>query len=231
MRLRPPGRAPAGAVLLVLLSAALLLTGLWWQGRDDVGLGRADLPVLLWFVEHRTPLLSVVAGAVTRLGGYTAVVLVSLATFTVLGRRGAGGGLRAAVLLAPVVGWLVSSVTKAAAGSARPPSADQLGLALVGRSFPSGHSTLAGIAFGMLALALLRSLRPGPARTTAVVLALLVPLAVGTTRLYLGHHWLTDVLGGWVLAATVVRLAARATRSAGAAPGGAGRCDRGDSSS
>jgi undecaprenyl-diphosphatase len=80
----------------------------------------------------------------------------------------------------------------------RPPAADRIVGALGGWSFPSGHATQAVAAWGMLALILAagRSVR----RKAELLLgALLIVLVVGASRIYLGAHWFTDVLGGYAL--------------------------------
>ncbi|HEX8967052.1 MAG TPA: phosphatase PAP2 family protein [Chloroflexota bacterium] len=94
-------------------------------------------------------------------------------------------------------------------------------------SFPSGHvvqyATLFGIAF-FLVYVLARS---SPRRTAALVLLAVPIVLVGPSRLYLGQHWLSDVLGGYAVAALLLvpycwayatwRLDAARRRVAGAA--------------
>ncbi|SDM37188.1 undecaprenyl-diphosphatase [Streptomyces sp. cf386] len=76
-------------------------------------------------------------------------------------------------------------------------------------AFPSGHAMTATVVCGLL-LWLLH--RYGPERTlwrTAVALAALSVAGVGLTRVWLGVHWATDVVGGWLLGALVVVVAVR----------------------
>jgi undecaprenyl-diphosphatase len=88
----------------------------------------------------------------------------------------------------------------------RPPVADWAAPAS-GYAFPSGHTTTSALAAGLLAWALLRTLRPTRARV-AVVLLTCWALAVGASRVYLGVHWATDVLGGWLFALSLLALCA-----------------------
>jgi undecaprenyl-diphosphatase len=81
---------------------------------------------------------------------------------------------------------------------ARPPVADWA-VRAGGHSFPSGHTTSGAIAAGLLAWGLLR-LRPDRLVRTLAAACCLVAGAVGCSRVYLGVHWPTDVLGGWLLA-------------------------------
>jgi undecaprenyl-diphosphatase len=75
-------------------------------------------------------------------------------------------------------------------------------------AYPSGHAMTATIVCGLL-LWLLHRRRPGRAVwRTALTVALISVLGVGLTRVWLGVHWPSDVLGGWLLGATVVASAA-----------------------
>jgi undecaprenyl-diphosphatase len=66
-------------------------------------------------------------------------------------------------------------------------------------SFPSGHTLNSTVIAGMVAYLLLRRLTSQRARVLTVVLAAGWAVAMGLSRVYLGHHWLTDVMCGWVL--------------------------------
>lgn len=69
-----------------------------------------------------------------------------------------------------------------------------------GWSFPSGHSMTSVIAYGALLVVVLPRLSPRW-RIPVTVLAVLLPLAIGFFRLSLGVHWVSDILGGWLLGA------------------------------
>jgi undecaprenyl-diphosphatase len=70
-----------------------------------------------------------------------------------------------------------------------------------GSSYPSGHAAHS-ILYVWIALTIVLRLRPGMARSTAVLLSgFALTIAVGLSRVYLGVHYLSDVSGGWALGA------------------------------
>lgn len=73
-------------------------------------------------------------------------------------------------------------------------------------SFPSGHATGSMVIYGLLAFLLARRQAPVARRRIAVIAAVAIVL-IGFSRLYLGAHWLTDVVGGWSLGLACVALA------------------------
>ncbi len=71
-----------------------------------------------------------------------------------------------------------------------------------GASFPSGHAFTALVLYGLLAYFIWHATDKRWLRATAIVFAVSTTLAVGFSRLYLGVHWLTDVLGGYAAGVT-----------------------------
>lgn len=72
-------------------------------------------------------------------------------------------------------------------------------------SIPSGHATLATTVFMGLAFLIASACRP-TRRWPIYTLGLVITLAVGISRLYLGAHWFTDVLGSWLLSAALLSI-------------------------
>jgi membrane-associated phospholipid phosphatase len=163
---------------------------------------RVDRAVLDFVVRHRDPALTRAMDIVTTLGASVPLLLV----VAVLGgwwwfRRRTWVPL--VLLLAALAGAHVTfSVMKVAIGRHRPPAA----LAVhrfSGLAFPSGHAAQAAAVWGMWAVLASAHAR-GRGRLGVWAVALLVIVAVGCSRIYLGAHWLTDVLGGWVVGAVWV---------------------------
>lgn len=110
------------------------------------------------------------------------------------------------LVVACALATLVQQALKAAVDRPRPVWPDPVDSAHYA-AFPSGHAMTATVVCGLL-LWLLHS--HGVARAlwrTAVAVAVVSVAGVGLTRVWLGVHWATDVVGGWLLGASVVVLA------------------------
>jgi len=214
-----PGQARGLSLTLGL--AALVAAG-WAFGAltQDVIAGddaaRLDRPVLDWFVDHREPWLTTVLRGVTVLGSSAFLVPLVVAVGLVLWRA-RRSPVPLAYLLASYLGAeLLFRIVKELTRRPRPPAH----LAVThfgGFSFPSGHATVATAVWGAAALTL-GATTTWPRRTALAAGAAVVALVVGVTRLYLGAHWLTDVLAGWALGAgwlVVATLAIRPTSRSG----------------
>ena len=139
-------------------------------------------------------------------GGATAVaipVLVLVGALALQGRRPVRVRLGAGVLLATVAGAGVALRIALSTwiDRERPPSADWLGPAS-GPAFPSGHTTTATLCALSCAWVLAARVRPGRPRGALWATAGTYAFLVGWSRVWLGVHWPTDVLGGWLFAVT-----------------------------
>ena len=145
---------------------------------------------------HDQPLLLRTFEIISHFGRpVTLGVVVSIASIFVWRR----GQRRLAVFLVVTVvgGGLVDSVVKILVDRPRP-VVDHPVITAFGKSFPSGHAMSSIVTYGALLLALLPVL-PGRRRVAAIVVTVGLVLAIGCSRLILGVHFLTDVIGGYVL--------------------------------
>ncbi|MGW4081798.1 phosphatase PAP2 family protein [Streptomyces sp. NPDC004822] len=101
---------------------------------------------------------------------------------------------------------LVQQTLKAAVDRPRPTWPDPVDSAHFA-AYPSGHAMTATVVCGLLLWLLHRYGVAGPHWHTAVAVAAVSVTGVGLTRIWLGVHWTSDVLGGWLLGALVVALA------------------------
>ena len=156
-----------------------------------------DARVLGWALDLESGTLTDLARAVSVLGSLPVVAaLAGLAAIWLGWRRRL---LEAAVLVGgTATTYVLVHVTKAATDRMRPTEAL---VGTDGSSFPSGHAAYA-VALVALAIALTRT--STIARSTGVVVvAVVLAAAVGAARLYLRVHYLSDVLAGYGLAATI----------------------------
>ena len=198
----------AGGVLLVIGLAVLVsveLTGAF--DASVIGLVRA--PELVGVL---APLRSI-----TELGSTTAVTAVAIVS-AVLGlllgtwRSGLAGAIT--ITLAA----LGNSAFKIGIARERPSLLEPI-IVEHGFSFPSGHSALGMVAYGVVAVVVSRSGLSRQVRAAILFgLGVLVGL-IGLSRIWLGVHYPTDVLAGWTAGAVVVLVYAAVTRPESPAPG------------
>nr|WP_269750970.1 phosphatase PAP2 family protein [Mesorhizobium comanense] len=105
-----------------------------------------------------------------------------------------------AVILAVGSGVILSSLLKY--GFDRPrPDLVAYGTRIYTSSFPSGPAFMAATVYFTVGIMLARSFEPRLLRIFIMALSMLVTLAVGASRIYLGVHWPTDVIAGWAIGA------------------------------
>ncbi|MET8223528.1 phosphatase PAP2 family protein [Streptomyces sp. NPDC005301] len=200
-----PRAAAALAVPLAMASVVLLvLVASSWHPLMDID-GDVSRTTHRWAVEdpgttHAFRVLTDWVWDPTTLRILCAVVVLWL----VLRRSAWRTALWLAVTCA--VGTLLQQSLKAAVDRPRPVWPDPVDSAHY-TAFPSGHALTATVVCGLL-LWLLRRHGAGPALWwSACALAVVSVAGVGLTRVWLGVHWPSDVLGGWLIGALVVALA------------------------
>jgi membrane protein DedA with SNARE-associated domain/membrane-associated phospholipid phosphatase len=200
-RRRLDARSPRGFWLTFTVAAGALAAwafgGLTQDvtGHDDAAL--ADPDVTAWVIAHRTGWLTSALKVLTWLGSTAVIIPACLATglYFLIRRR----TWRPLALLAAAVAGAVGlyGIVKPVVGRPGPPAAIWIGH-FSGAAFPSGHATQSIAFYAMLAIVLGAGLS---FRRRAILwsAAALVVLIVGASRIYLGAHWLTDVLAGYAL--------------------------------
>lgn len=186
---------------LMLFTVVAAITGFVVAGGVSSGI---DGTVHEWVLGRRGEPLTTIATLVTHAGGSVAMWVLAVLTCGFLLRQGrradfalvAGVGAAAAVLV---------PVSKHLVGRQRPPATDRL--VMVGElAFPSGHSLGSAAVLGVLAT--LYWARAGHRRAARLVAAgaMVFVVLVGLSRIYLGVHWTTDVLAGWLSGTLLVVL-------------------------
>ena len=93
----------------------------------------------------------------------------------------------------------LTTVGKNLVGRARPPLEDAVPPYEYAFSFPSGHALNSTVIAGIVAYLLVRRLKTRRAKVLTVVIAAAWAIAMGLSRVFLGHHWLTDVAVAWLI--------------------------------
>ncbi|MBZ4330778.1 phosphatase PAP2 family protein [Corallococcus interemptor] len=150
---------------------------------------------------------------VTSLGGFPVLSILTAAVcgFLVVARRYRTSLF---VLAAIVGGWMLNALLKGLFNRPRPSVVPHLTETL-STSFPSGHAMLSAITYLTLGALLAQFSEHRRVKVYLLTVALLLSVLVGCTRVYLGVHYPTDVLGGWVAGlawALAVTVAARTVR-------------------
>ncbi len=188
--------------LAVGLALSLGVIALFAQIVDEVFVEdetrRFDEAVLLWIQGHSPDWFYGPMLFVTALGYYWVVLPLSgLATYAFYR---AGFKVSAALLLTSVAGGLVlTTVLKSVFQRARPELVDSGYSASLYSSFPSAHATVAVGFYGTLALLVAWRLK-GFWRWTVVTVGIALVLLIGFSRLYLGVHYPTDIIAGYLAA-------------------------------
>jgi membrane-associated phospholipid phosphatase len=184
------------AVILVVV-----LAGVGWllsKVVHDDGIGQADSALSRWLAGRRSGDLNDITAVTSEVGGtLTITVLAVLAVaFAALVWRRWREPMLVAVAVAGEVGIFL--VVTRLVDRKRPPVA-HLDEAPPTSSFPSGHTAATVVLWGALAVLASERARSALVRGLFLTLAVVVPLLVASSRLYRGMHYMTDVLGGFLL--------------------------------
>ena len=206
LRARVSRQGYLGLHLTVGALALMLAAVLFGNIAEDVvtldAITLLDAQVSQWFHSHAMPPLTTLMLGVTYLHSTLGIMALSglLAIYWV--RTKAWHWLLVLLLTVPV-GMLLNVLLKNIFQRARP-SFEQPLLTLTTYSFPSGHTAAATLFYGVLAAYLYCRLASWRWRVVVVTLATLLVALVGLSRIYLGVHYLSDVLAaiaassGWL---------------------------------
>ena len=194
-RLSPEGylglHLTLGALLLVAASA------IFGAIAEDVSTAAAitllDVRIAQWLHGHATPTVTSVMLIVSTINGIAGIIVLSIGLACYLWRRRAWYWMLS-VLIAVAGGTLLNVAMKYAFHRARPSFDDPL-LTLTTYSFPSGHTAGSTVFYGVLSCYLFSRYHTWPARCLIATLATMMVALVGSSRMYLGVHYFSDVAG------------------------------------
>ncbi len=184
------------AVLMgsALLYTTFLVSGLAEDVLDNETIVRVDGWLVHWLASHRTPVGISLFEGVSFLGNWEVATVIIIVTVIILWTRRRQSAL--ALALACAGSEATVYLGKAGFGRPRPPAVLSA-VAELDASFPSGHANISVALYALGFYLLFRLVRSPRLKRLCLVLACLFPLLIGFSRLYLGAHYLSDVLAGW----------------------------------
>lgn len=189
---------PRPRAALLSMAVALLLFALFaWQLLAPGPMEAVDRQVTAWLAAHRTPALTATMRTVSDL--HRAWVLLPVTALLAGGLAWFGHVRWGYMLLALPSGMLLNDGVKAVFRRARPVLERPL-VHYDSYSFPSGHAVGATLFWGAVWLLVFAHAQRRATRSAAAVLAPLMIALVGFSRVYLGAHYLSDVLAAVCLA-------------------------------
>lgn len=211
---RPGTPVSAAAVVLggylvvvsALVLAGLLLTHVLLDGT----LGRWDDTSTHWLSTHRNGGLDDITALGSRSANTFGILAVAAVVLVVLWIRHRWDQM--AVLVTALVLELGAFLAVNALVGRDRPGVARLGSTPTTSSFPSGHAAATLVLYGAIAIFVSATVRSMVWRALAWLAAVLLPVAVGFSRVYRGLHYPTDVIVGYVLGAAVLWVAFMAVR-------------------
>ncbi|HEX8280577.1 MAG TPA: phosphatase PAP2 family protein [Chthoniobacterales bacterium] len=184
--------------LHVTIGVLVMILGAWWFSEIARDLGPTtsqvalDQRVAAWFHEHTRPELTPFVRAVSWLGSVAALTIVSICCAMIFIAKRAWNRL-VALSVTMLGGAMLNVLLKHFFHRQRPVFENPL-VTIATFGFPSGHTMGATLLYGLLALIALRFVRPMWQRIAIAAGAAVFIAVIGLTRIYLGAHFLTDVL-------------------------------------
>lgn len=180
---------------LVLVAAAWLFGGIAEDVLTADPLILVDAAVAQWAHRHASPAVTQFMLSVSRWNGTLAICCYASLVGMALAWRRAWYWLATLVATVPA-GMLINVMMKLAFHRARPSFDDPI-ITLTTYSFPSGHVAGATLFYGFLFALLASRIKGWTARLALGLAALTMIVLVASSRMYLGAHYLSDVLAAF----------------------------------
>jgi len=186
-----------GGVVVVVL--ALVTAEVYDNVVDDAGLANLDKPALAFMEQLRSPGLDAFVTGFTNIGGGIGMPILGsiLTALLIFSSR----SWRPLILIGGAAAVSVTATTmgKKMIGRVRPDHADAVPPYETSPSFPSGHTLNTTVVIALVVYLACLQIKRTSARIALIAAGVIFIVAMGLSRVYLGHHWLTDVIVGWVI--------------------------------
>ena len=191
-----------GAWYVVVCSVTIGAGMLIFHVLAHTGVGTTERSFQLWLVHHGTTLITSLSAVASFLGGVQGIVpVVLIVTAILIFRR---WGRRSFILLAALLVELAVFLTANQVVRRPRPAIRHLGVTPPTFSFPSGHMAATVALYGGIVVVTYVATTRRWSRVGAWLLALVMTLAVGFSRMYRGDHFPTDVLAGLLVGLTAL---------------------------
>lgn len=189
------------AVIGVAIVSSLTVAGaeIYDAVSEKDGVARWDRPVLDLALAWRTPRLDTVLTWFTHLGGPLGMTVIASVITALMVWRWRSRTPLILMVIAVAGSLTITSVGKQLFARMRPPLRDAVPPFESSPSFPSGHALNSTVIAGLVAFLIWTHLVRGLARAVTVLAAFAWAVTIGLSRVFLGHHWLTDVMFGWLI--------------------------------
>jgi membrane-associated phospholipid phosphatase len=210
---------PHGALILTLLPGAAIVAGMatvFAHVYESViqGDGVADLdhPALAAGKSLRSPVFDLIVTAYAYVGDTVGILILALTATIALTIKRRTWTPTVLIVIAGTGSLLMTIAGKRLIGRTRPDFRDAVPPFDYSASFPSGHSLNSVVIIGIIAYLTVLRFKTTLSRCLAVSVATTFAVTIGLSGVYLGHHWLTDVLAAWTLGAAWLALVITAHR-------------------
>lgn len=201
-----------GVAVVVIVVATAVVIWIYASITSSRGVAGVDRPLLDDLLTLRSPALDATLTAITLTAGTIGMPLIALVAMTTLALRRRSWTPVVLIATTGVVSVLLTIVGKRFIDRVRPPHSDAVPPLELSESFPSGHTLNAVAIVGIIAYLVILRRSSARIRTAIVIAAAVYVVVIGFTRVFLGHHWFTDVLAGLVLGAAWLALVITAHR-------------------
>lgn len=204
---------PHGPLILTSLPGGAIVAGmtaLFARVYESViqadGVAELDHPALAAGKSLRSPALDLIVTAYAYLGDTVGMLVLALTATIALTIKWRTWTPTILIVIAGTGSLLMTIAGKRLIGRTRPDFKDAVPPFDYSASFPSGHSLNSVVIIGIIAYLIVLQLRMTLSRCFTVSVAATFAVTIGLSGVYLGHHWLTDVLAAWTLGAAWLAL-------------------------
>ena len=159
-----------------------------------------DALIHSYLIDIRNNNLTSILLFITNLGGATFLIILSTILFIIIKKK----KIPLYIFMNLTCAFLTNEITKSIFTRSRP-----IGINLIdetGFSYPSGHSMVSLSFYGFITYLLLKNCKNNSIKTIIIISSIALISLIGFTRIYLGVHYLSDVIGGFLLATIYLNL-------------------------